>query len=384
MSSTPPLPPARLRTLVLHNISTSISSSTLRAAFDNLHFNVKSCRIVPRQTDSETTTAIVFLADAEGVQRALDLHARSLLFFGALGQIRVSSDLGERMTSTTQHSRTDTRVETPGETAAGSSTSNAQKTSLSDAQKILAKGSNNQPSAQPSTRVMRFGPQRQSGESSTSLSEEERMAVLEEFRQKYRADIAAGIFRDSSATRDSDGGGSSSETAQVGGAAGDTNHFGFELDPEYDPELALALQVTFEEEKARQEKKKEAQEGAQGKGKERAEGKGKERVEEKDEEGVEKKDNESIEKDEEGTQEKDKERAEEKDKPESTSKVNHFITLGDDISVLVRRDDGMSPARESAPNAEAAEARLRTVSELEEEVRRLLASTNLSNDGSKK
>lgn len=55
-------------------------------------------------------------------------------------------------------------------------------------------------------------------------------------------------------------GGSSAE----GGSAGESS-FEFGVDPSVDPELALALRMSFEEEKARQEKEKKAKEAAEGK-----------------------------------------------------------------------------------------------------------------------
>lgn len=57
------------------------------------------------------------------------------------------------------------------------------------------------------------------------------------------------------------GGGSGGES---GGASGG-NDFEFGVDPSVDPELALALRMSFEEEKARQEKEKKAKEAAEGK-----------------------------------------------------------------------------------------------------------------------
>ncbi|OAL55685.1 hypothetical protein IQ07DRAFT_583133 [Pyrenochaeta sp. DS3sAY3a] len=59
------------------------------------------------------------------------------------------------------------------------------------------------------------------------------------------------------------GGGSGG--AGEGGASGGGNDFEFGVDPSVDPELALALRMSFEEEKARQEKEKKAKEAAEGK-----------------------------------------------------------------------------------------------------------------------
>lgn len=55
--------------------------------------------------------------------------------------------------------------------------------------------------------------------------------------------------------------------AGAGGEGGDTggNAFEFGVDPSVDPELALALRMSYEEEKARQEKEKKAKEAAEGK-----------------------------------------------------------------------------------------------------------------------
>lgn len=50
-----------------------------------------------------------------------------------------------------------------------------------------------------------------------------------------------------------------------GGGASGGNDFEFGVDPSVDPELALALRMSFEEEKARQEKDKKAKEAAEGK-----------------------------------------------------------------------------------------------------------------------
>ncbi|KAF2750926.1 hypothetical protein M011DRAFT_483825 [Sporormia fimetaria CBS 119925] len=51
--------------------------------------------------------------------------------------------------------------------------------------------------------------------------------------------------------------------ADAGGSGG--NEFEFGVDPTLDPELALALRMSYEEEKARQEKEKKAKEAAEGK-----------------------------------------------------------------------------------------------------------------------
>lgn len=59
------------------------------------------------------------------------------------------------------------------------------------------------------------------------------------------------------------GGGSGG--AGEGGASGGGNDFEFGVDPSVDPELALALRMSFEEEKARQDKEKKAKEAAEGK-----------------------------------------------------------------------------------------------------------------------
>ena len=55
--------------------------------------------------------------------------------------------------------------------------------------------------------------------------------------------------------------------ASSGGEGGDAggNAFEFGVDPSMDPELALALRMSYEEEKARQEKEKKANEAAEGK-----------------------------------------------------------------------------------------------------------------------
>lgn len=56
------------------------------------------------------------------------------------------------------------------------------------------------------------------------------------------------------------GGGAGGEAGQGGG-----DNFEFGVDPSLDPELALALRMSLEEEKARQEKEKAAKETAEGK-----------------------------------------------------------------------------------------------------------------------
>ncbi|KAF2636714.1 hypothetical protein P280DRAFT_552876 [Massarina eburnea CBS 473.64] len=66
------------------------------------------------------------------------------------------------------------------------------------------------------------------------------------------------------------GDGSSGGGAGASGAGGDGgdaggNSFEFGVDPSVDPELALALRMSFEEEKARQEKEKKSKEDAEGK-----------------------------------------------------------------------------------------------------------------------
>jgi 26S proteasome regulatory subunit N10 len=55
-------------------------------------------------------------------------------------------------------------------------------------------------------------------------------------------------------------GGASGEGGDTGG-----NSFEFGVDPSVDPELALALRMSYEEEKARQEKERKATEAAEGK-----------------------------------------------------------------------------------------------------------------------
>ncbi|KAJ4406680.1 proteasome regulatory particle base subunit rpn10 [Didymella pomorum] len=61
----------------------------------------------------------------------------------------------------------------------------------------------------------------------------------------------------------SGGAGAGSSGGDAGGSGG--NDFEFGVDPSVDPELALALRMSFEEEKARQEKDKKAKEATEGK-----------------------------------------------------------------------------------------------------------------------
>ncbi|KAF2663070.1 hypothetical protein K491DRAFT_700174 [Lophiostoma macrostomum CBS 122681] len=61
----------------------------------------------------------------------------------------------------------------------------------------------------------------------------------------------------------SGGAGGASSGAEGGDSGG--NAFEFGVDPSVDPELALALRMSFEEEKARQEKEKKAKEATEGK-----------------------------------------------------------------------------------------------------------------------
>lgn len=58
------------------------------------------------------------------------------------------------------------------------------------------------------------------------------------------------------------GGGAGGVGGDAGGAGGGGDQFEFGVNPELDPELALALRMSFEEEKARQEKEKKAKEEA--------------------------------------------------------------------------------------------------------------------------
>jgi 26S proteasome regulatory subunit N10 len=62
----------------------------------------------------------------------------------------------------------------------------------------------------------------------------------------------------------SNAGGESGSGGGGGGPSGG-NDFEFGVDPSVDPELALALRMSFEEEKARQEKDKKTKEAAEGK-----------------------------------------------------------------------------------------------------------------------
>ncbi|OCK75939.1 26S proteasome non-ATPase-like protein regulatory subunit 4 [Lepidopterella palustris CBS 459.81] len=61
------------------------------------------------------------------------------------------------------------------------------------------------------------------------------------------------------------GGGAGSGGAGGEGGEGGGTSFEFGVDPSMDPELALALRMSFEEEKARQEREKKAKEAAEGK-----------------------------------------------------------------------------------------------------------------------
>lgn len=63
------------------------------------------------------------------------------------------------------------------------------------------------------------------------------------------------------------GGGMGGSSGGAGGDAGGSGgqEFEFGVNPELDPELALALRMSYEEEKARQEKEKKAREEAEGK-----------------------------------------------------------------------------------------------------------------------
>jgi 26S proteasome regulatory subunit N10 len=66
------------------------------------------------------------------------------------------------------------------------------------------------------------------------------------------------------------GGDGTSGAGGAGGSGGDGgasggNDFEFGVDPSVDPELALALRMSFEEEKARQDKDKKSKEAAEGK-----------------------------------------------------------------------------------------------------------------------
>jgi 26S proteasome regulatory subunit N10 len=59
-------------------------------------------------------------------------------------------------------------------------------------------------------------------------------------------------------------GGAGGSGGEGGGASGG-NDFEFGVDPSVDPELALALRMSFEEEKARQDKEKKTKEASEGK-----------------------------------------------------------------------------------------------------------------------
>lgn len=61
-----------------------------------------------------------------------------------------------------------------------------------------------------------------------------------------------------------DGGGAPTNGGGAGGADGGDN-FEFGIDPSVDPELALALRMSLEEDRARQERERKTQEGAEGK-----------------------------------------------------------------------------------------------------------------------
>jgi 26S proteasome regulatory subunit N10 len=68
------------------------------------------------------------------------------------------------------------------------------------------------------------------------------------------------------------GGGAGGVGESGAGGAGETNQFEFGVNPELDPELALALRMSYEEEKARQEKETKAREEAEKREKEKLEG----------------------------------------------------------------------------------------------------------------
>lgn len=81
---------------------------------------------------------------------------------------------------------------------------------------------------------------------------------------------SSNLLSDSLVTTPILGGDGSSGGAASGGATGEGgdaggNSFEFGVDPSVDPELALALRMSFEEEKARQEKEKKTKETADGK-----------------------------------------------------------------------------------------------------------------------
>jgi 26S proteasome regulatory subunit N10 len=82
---------------------------------------------------------------------------------------------------------------------------------------------------------------------------------------------SANLLSDSLITTPIVGGEGASNTAGDSGSGGGGggpsggNDFEFGVDPSVDPELALALRMSFEEEKARQEKDKKTKEAAEGK-----------------------------------------------------------------------------------------------------------------------
>ncbi len=81
---------------------------------------------------------------------------------------------------------------------------------------------------------------------------------------------SANLLSDSLVTTPILGGDGTSNAGGPSGSGGDAgagggNDFEFGVDPSVDPELALALRMSFEEEKARQEKEKKAKEAAEGK-----------------------------------------------------------------------------------------------------------------------
>ncbi|KAH8733050.1 26S proteasome non-ATPase-like protein regulatory subunit 4 [Phaeosphaeriaceae sp. PMI808] len=81
---------------------------------------------------------------------------------------------------------------------------------------------------------------------------------------------SANLLSDSLITTPLLGGDGTSGAGGAGGSGGEGgasggNDFEFGVDPSVDPELALALRMSFEEEKARQDKEKKAKEAAEGK-----------------------------------------------------------------------------------------------------------------------
>ncbi|KAF2467526.1 uncharacterized protein BDR25DRAFT_266975 [Lindgomyces ingoldianus] len=64
---------------------------------------------------------------------------------------------------------------------------------------------------------------------------------------------------------DGSAGGAGASAARAEGGESSGNAFEFGVDPSVDPELALALRMSYEEEKARQEKEKKAKDAAEGK-----------------------------------------------------------------------------------------------------------------------